>query len=76
MELMSTLAELTLGPLFEIKLEAIDPDTGAPVTGVVVTNVAIAVETDEPPPDPVETALETPLWIPLALEDQTAEAVA
>lgn len=70
-ELMSTLAEVTLGPLYEIKFEAIDPDTGDPVTGVLVTDVGIYVETDDPLPEQGDTPPVQPLWLPLALEDQT-----
>lgn len=43
-ELLSTMAEVTLGPSYQVIFEAIDPVTGAPVTGVVVSNIAIAAE--------------------------------
>jgi hypothetical protein len=43
-ELLSTMAEVTLGPSYKVIFEAIDPTSGAAVTGVVVSNIAIAAE--------------------------------
>jgi len=43
-ELLSTMAEVTLGPGYQIVFEAIDPTTGAPVSGVVVSEIAIGAE--------------------------------
>jgi len=72
-ELIAPLPRLTLSPGMTIRLEAIDPDTGAPVTGVVVSNLAIygtvggaAAETDAL----VEVNLPEvePLWAPTPAE--------
>lgn len=65
------MAEATLPNGATIVFEAIDPTTGAAVTGVVVSHVAILAET-------VDTGLggkvaledAVPLWQPIALEDQ------
>jgi len=38
------MAEVTLGPGYQIVFEAIDPTTGAPVSGVVVSEIAIGAE--------------------------------
>ena len=35
------MAQVTLGPGYQIVFEAIDPTDGSPVTGVVVSNIAI-----------------------------------
>jgi hypothetical protein len=44
-ELLSPLAEATLVGGFMVKLEAIDPTTGAAVTGVTVTRFALYGDT-------------------------------
>jgi hypothetical protein len=41
MELLATMAQLTLLPGFVAQFEAIDPATGAAVAGVVVTNAVV-----------------------------------
>lgn len=38
------MAQVTLGPGYQITFEAIDPVTGAPVTGVVVSNIGIGAD--------------------------------
>lgn len=35
------MAQVTLGPGYQIVFEAIDPTDGSPVSGVVVSNIAI-----------------------------------
>lgn len=35
------MAQVTLGPNYQIVFEAIDPASGAPVTGVTISNIAI-----------------------------------
>ena len=40
-ELLSTMAQVTLGPGYLITLDAIDPSSGDEVTGVIVSNIAI-----------------------------------
>lgn len=70
-ELLSTLAEATLNGGMSIVFEAIDPTTGAVVTGVVVSQVAVLAETVDAGLDgqvPLDDA--EPLWQPIALEDQ------
>lgn len=46
-ELLAPLAEATLIGGFQIVFEAIDPNTGATVTGVKVSNVAVYGETPD-----------------------------
>lgn len=38
------MAQVVLGPGYQITFEAIDPVTGAPVTGVVVSNIGIGAD--------------------------------
>lgn len=38
------MAQVTLGPGYQITFEAIDPVTGDPVTGVVISNIGIGAE--------------------------------
>lgn len=66
------MAEATLIGGMSIVLEAIDPTTGAAVSGVVLTNVAIYCETASG--DLVSLPLDDtePLFIPIALDDQAA----
>lgn len=70
-ELIAPLPEVVLVPGSTITFEAIDPSTGAAVSGVKVNNVAIYCDTasgggDTPAP-PEEAA---PLFVPLAVEEQ------
>jgi hypothetical protein len=44
-ELLSTLAQVLLTGGYEVRLEAIDPTTGAAVTGVKVSNFTLYGET-------------------------------
>lgn len=70
-EQLSTLAEATLNGGMSIVFEAIDPSTGAVVTGVVVSRVAILAETVDAGLDgQVQLDDSDPQWQPIALEDQ------
>lgn len=63
-ELLSTMAQVVLGPGFQITFEAIDPTSGAPVTGVVVSNIGIGADDLSAQ---IGTAQDTfPLLLPLA----------
>lgn len=68
-ELLSTMAQVPLDVGCRIVFEAIDPDTGAPVTGVVIQNANIygynltpGAGSGQAPAD------EVPLWLPIPLE--------
>ena len=43
-ELLSTMAQVELDTGMQITFEAIDPTSGAPVTGVIVSNIAIGAD--------------------------------
>jgi hypothetical protein len=64
-------ADFDLPANFIVQLTAVDPATGALVTGVNVSNVAIMAAPITP--DTVDTeplfAPTTPLWLPVPLED-------
>lgn len=63
-ELLSTMAQVTLGPGYQITFEAIDPVSGAPVTGVVVSNIGIGAEDLSGTSGPLDDTF--PLLLPLA----------
>ena len=70
-ELISTLAEATLvGGMF-IRFEAIDPTSGAAVTGVKVSSVAVLAEL-QPGGTLAQVTLDdsVPQWTPIPLESQ------
>lgn len=69
-ELLSTLAEVTLSPGFEIVFEAIDATTGLPVTGVTISNAAVYGDVPEAAPGPATFDDTVPLYTPLALDEQ------
>lgn len=69
--LESTLAELTLWEGYKVVFEAINPTTGAAVTGVVVSNIAIAGEDVSAPPGGTVLENVVPLLTPLALDEQS-----
>jgi hypothetical protein len=68
-ELLSTMAEATLGNGYTIRFEAIDPMTGDPVAGVVVSEAAVQADTRSG--DPVVIGLEDlpPLFLPVPLDE-------
>lgn len=43
-ELLSTMAQVILGPGYQITFEAIDPDTGDPVDGVIISDIGIGAQ--------------------------------
>lgn len=55
-QLIAGFPPITLDAGCTITLEAIDPDTGAAVSGVVVSGVAIAATNAAPSPAPIERA--------------------
>lgn len=72
-EQIAPLPRATLSNGMTIAFEAIDPTTGAAVTGVTVTNVAVyddggsdAFEVSEPGTVSLPDA--TPLWAPITVE--------
>jgi hypothetical protein len=72
-EQIAPLPRATLANGMTIAFEAIDPTTGAAVTGVKVTNVAIyadGVDSTDAAVSPVEVSLPdtAPLWAPLPVE--------
>jgi len=55
---------ITLTSGYIVKLIAVDPTTGANVTGVVVNNISMQVSTADPPEDlPPPTAPVPPLFV-------------
>lgn len=65
-ELMSTLAQLTLANGMSITFEAISPTTGAAITGVKVSNVAVyCAVPDAEASVPGIPEPEAPLFIPI-----------
>lgn len=54
-QLLSTMPEITLEQQYVVQFEAIDPSTGAPVTGVTVSNVSLTTlqDADFTPTQPV-----------------------
>lgn len=64
-QLLSTLPQITLERNYTVQFEAIDPNTGDPITGVTVNNVSLT--TDQAATfaqtDPLDTF---PLLLPLA----------
>jgi hypothetical protein len=72
-ELIAPLPRAMLAPGMTIAFEAIDPDTGAAVTGVIVSNAAIYTEaadlneSDTSPPT-VTVPDVSPRWAPLPLD--------
>jgi hypothetical protein len=73
-ELLSTMAELTLAPGMTITFEAIDPATGLSVAGVVINNGTVTGEVPEAAPLPVDLTDTPPLYTPLDLAEQDAPA--
>lgn len=72
-ELISTLAELPLDAGCTITAEAIDPNTGAVVGGVMVS--AFAIYAYQPSDaDHAEFERATPLWLPLPTEPPSGVA--
>lgn len=73
MELISTLAEATLIGGMQIVFEAIDPNTGANVTGVEVSAISILCDTASGAAAlaggtaPVDDS--APVFVPLSLDD-------
>lgn len=58
------MAQVTLGPGYQIVFEAIDPTDGSPVSGVVVSNIAIgAADAATGQASPVDL---TPFLLPVA----------
>ena len=56
------MAQVTLGPGYQIVFEAIDPTDGSPVSGVVVSNIAIgAADNSGGGFTPLPNALVTPV---------------
>lgn len=71
-ELLSTLAQATLSGGMIVRFEAIDPTTGANVTGVKVSNVAVLANLEAAGLSgqvPLDDAI--PQWVPVPLDDQT-----
>lgn len=66
-ELISTMAQVQLTNGCKVSWEAIDPDTGAPVDGVIIRDAVLYGYdlTDTPPPATVD---QTPLFVPLPNE--------
>lgn len=68
-QLLSTLPEITLERLYKVQFEAIDPVSGAAITGVTVGNVSVTtlqaadfvVTTPVPPV--------APLWLPIPTDE-------
>lgn len=67
-ELLSTLAEATLSSGMSIVFEAIDPTTGAAVTGVKVSNIGIYGDTPDDTTSPAAPEPTAPLFVPLPQE--------
>ncbi len=71
-QLLSTMPEITLERLYKVQFEAIDPSTGAAVTGVTVGNVSVttlqAAEFEVTTPEPVAA----PLWLPIPTDEINA----
>lgn len=70
-ELISTLAEATLSGGMYVRFEAIDPTTGAAVTGVKVSAVAVLAELEAAGLNaqvPLDDTI--PQWVPVPLDDQ------
>jgi hypothetical protein len=65
-QLLSTMPQITLEPQYILQFEAINPSTGAAVTGVTVGNASITTLQVAS----FGEAQAVPLWIPLPTGDQ------
>lgn len=73
-ELLSTMAQLKLANNVTIKFEAIDPASGDPVSGVVITDAVLYGDNLTPQQAAELTAAVAPIWIPLPLDEQTDDS--
>lgn len=64
-ELLSTMPQIPLTGGFVVRFEAIDPVTGAAVTGVKVSNVALYGETSSGQVIPLGVEPAEPLFVPI-----------
>ena len=62
-QLQSTMAEVILGPGYQIVFEAVDPVTGDPVSGVVITSSVVGAN-DVSASTPANPISITPILIP------------
>lgn len=63
---------MDLDDTFMFQFAALDPNTGAAVTGVTVSNVGILAAQDLPATADTEDQFvaTTPLWLPIPLDEQ------
>lgn len=72
MELLSTMAQLPLDYQCVVAFEAIDPDTGAPVAGVIISGAVIYGNDLSAPGTGTDLASDAvPLLTPVELNEQT-----
>lgn len=72
--LLSTMAEVTIGPGYTIVFEALDPTTLDPVAGVVVASATLYCDTPDLAPEGSGLSEDVPLYTPVELNDQGGAA--
>lgn len=77
-QLLSTMAVATLSSGFLVVWEAIDPTTGAAVTGVEISNASAYGDVPELTAGPAPGGIDdtVPLYTPLQLEEQAVSVAA
>lgn len=72
--LLSTMAEVTIGPGYSIVFEALDPSSLAAVAGVVVTTATLYCDAPDLVPEGAGLSEDVPLYTPVELNDQGVDA--
>lgn len=74
--LLSTMADVTIGPGYEIVFEALDPTTLDQVAGVVISSATLYCDAPDLVPEGAGLSGDVPLYTPVDLNDQGAAAEA